>query len=205
MRTKSETRRKTIIDAAFRVFLECGFSTASMSEISARVGGSKATLYSYFPSKEELFIAVIQQFAEEQFAELIGMLDSTVELSEALEQFGEHFVELITHPDLVSMHRNVLGESNHSDIGRLFYNSGPEEMLVEVGKFLEQCMEAGKLRQADSHVAAQHLIGLLCSEIRDATLFGVIQCPDQTSIQAASHRATEVFLRGYAPEPVTTA
>ena len=40
--------------------MELGYERTSMSEIAARLGGSKATLYSYFPSKEELFFGVVQ-------------------------------------------------------------------------------------------------------------------------------------------------
>ncbi len=198
MRTKSESRRNTILDAAFQVFLENGFSAASMSEISARVGGSKATLYSYFASKEELFVAVIHQFAEDQFADLLGMLDLQADLAVSLEEFGACFIKLVSHPDLIRMYRNVVGESSHSEIGRMFYVRGPEEIHKEVSLFLQKCMEQGKLRQADSHIAAQHLVGLLYAEMRDATLFGILENPDETAIQAASQRAIEVFLRGYA-------
>lgn len=198
MRTKSESRRQIILDAAFQVFLECGFSAASMSEISARVGGSKATLYSYFSSKEELFVAVIRRFAEEQFADLIGMLDANTDLAQAIERFGVCFITLTSQPELILIHRNVMSEAGHSDIGRLFYAKGPQEMLTEVGAFLQRCMDDGKLRKGNSHVAAQHLIGLLCSEMRDAIMLGVIDTPEPARIEAASHRATEVFLRGYA-------
>lgn len=59
MRTKSDEKRQAILDVAAEVFREAGFERASMSEICTRVGGSKATLYNYFPSKEELFFEVM--------------------------------------------------------------------------------------------------------------------------------------------------
>ncbi len=64
MRVKTEERRQAIIEKAREVFQEEGFDRASMSEIAARVGGSKATLYSYFKSKEELFVAVMKGSTE---------------------------------------------------------------------------------------------------------------------------------------------
>ncbi len=51
-----ETR---ILDAAQRVFLEKGYPTASMDEISELAPASKPTIYSYFPGKEALFAAVV--------------------------------------------------------------------------------------------------------------------------------------------------
>ena len=54
---RKEERREAILAIAKRVFLDQGYSGASMSAISAELGGSKGTLWSYFPSKEELFAA----------------------------------------------------------------------------------------------------------------------------------------------------
>jgi AcrR family transcriptional regulator len=59
MKTKTESKRQAILTAAAEVFREVGFERASMSEIRARIGGSKATLYNYFPSKEKLFCRLI--------------------------------------------------------------------------------------------------------------------------------------------------
>ena len=59
--TARDSRREAILDAAEAVFLEVGFSAASMSMIAARVGGSKGTLYNYFKSKDELFAAYIDR------------------------------------------------------------------------------------------------------------------------------------------------
>ena len=60
MRVRTESKREAILEAASHVFLESGFEGASMAEIAARVGGSKATLYGYFGSKEDLFVEVTQ-------------------------------------------------------------------------------------------------------------------------------------------------
>ncbi|MCD4482957.1 TetR/AcrR family transcriptional regulator, partial [Chromobacterium vaccinii] len=65
MRTKSENKRQGLVAAATEVFVERGYEAASMSEISARAGGSKATLYNYFPSKEALFLDVMRSLTAE--------------------------------------------------------------------------------------------------------------------------------------------
>ena len=50
MRVKTEEKRQAILEEAAKAFQELGFERTSMSEICARVGGSKATLYNYFAS-----------------------------------------------------------------------------------------------------------------------------------------------------------
>ena len=60
-RADRDERRETILRIAHAAFLEDGYAATSMSSIAAKVGGSKATLYNYFSSKEELFSAVIEE------------------------------------------------------------------------------------------------------------------------------------------------
>src|SRR5512145_233681 len=105
MRVKTEERRQAIIEKAGEVFRAVGFDRASMSEIAANVGGSKATLYAYFPSKEELFIAVMKQSVEvsetySAFADPAAIkINSFDELRQFLVTFGIRFLKLQTLPN----------------------------------------------------------------------------------------------------------
>ena len=62
MKVRTEARREAIVEAAATLFQEMGYERASMNELARRLGGSKATLYSYFPSKEALLVAVVKAF-----------------------------------------------------------------------------------------------------------------------------------------------
>ena len=77
MRVKTPARREAILAVAADVFKEMGFEGASMAEISARIGGSKATLYGYFKSKEELFVAVTHGEAKKQMEPALAALDQS--------------------------------------------------------------------------------------------------------------------------------
>lgn len=59
-RRRKEARPQEIVAAAMDVFAERGFAAAKLEEVAARAGVSKGTLYLYFPSKDELFKAVIR-------------------------------------------------------------------------------------------------------------------------------------------------
>ncbi|RLB56605.1 MAG: hypothetical protein DRI34_08925 [Deltaproteobacteria bacterium] len=65
MRTVNEKQRARIIRrihrAAERVFAECGFERATMEQVARRAGMAKASLYHYFPGKQALFAAVLEQ------------------------------------------------------------------------------------------------------------------------------------------------
>lgn len=58
---KGEARRDSILDAAEEVFSEKGYYGSSMREVSARSGAALGLISHYFPSKEELFRAVVER------------------------------------------------------------------------------------------------------------------------------------------------
>jgi len=203
MRCKSETKRQSIIDIAREVFDEHGFDGASMSEIAAHVGGSKATLYSYFASKEELFVAVVRNFAESHLIEVFGALDARADLALGLRAFGERFLGVIYRIDIVRAYRNLFTEVSKSPVGRMFYERGPLEGLTEIATYLRHAMELGKLCEADPLVAAQHLLALLKAEGFERLTLGVVEQLDPDDIATMVARAVDVFLRAYAPQPAS--
>ena len=60
-RRRKEARPQELIDAALELFVEKGFASTRAEEVAALAGVSKGTLYLYFPSKEDLLKAVIEQ------------------------------------------------------------------------------------------------------------------------------------------------
>jgi AcrR family transcriptional regulator len=97
-REKKE-RRAAIVDAAERVFFRKGFEAATMDEVATEAELSKGTLYLYFKSKDELFIAlssrVIGQMVE-RFEEIAGGPGTGVE---HLEQMMSDYTDFaVAHP-----------------------------------------------------------------------------------------------------------
>ncbi|MFO1267576.1 MAG: TetR/AcrR family transcriptional regulator [Rubrivivax sp.] len=58
---RKEARPQELLDAALELFVEKGFAATRAEEVAHRAGVSKGTLYLYYPSKEELFKAVVRQ------------------------------------------------------------------------------------------------------------------------------------------------
>ena len=101
MRVKTEERRQAIIEVAREAFTAQGFENTSMAEIASRVGGSKATLYNYFSSKEELFAAVIDEFGKQKIADAFTSLQSEQPINEQLLRLGEHYLQFRLTPEVV--------------------------------------------------------------------------------------------------------
>lgn len=56
-----EVRRREILDAAARVFSECGYRQTDMQEVADRAAVGKGTVYRHFPTKQVLFMAALEQ------------------------------------------------------------------------------------------------------------------------------------------------
>jgi AcrR family transcriptional regulator len=57
-----EDRRRQLLDAATAVFAQKGYRNAGVGDIIARAGVARGTFYLYFTSKEEIFLAIVEDF-----------------------------------------------------------------------------------------------------------------------------------------------
>jgi AcrR family transcriptional regulator len=200
MRTRSETRRAAILKAAAEVFTEVGFSRASMEDIRLHVGCSKPTLYSYFSSKEELFLAVLLEATESEFQATHAALDPTLDdIRQALLNFGIRLLTLLYVSQVQTVRQLVISEAGRSDLGKKCYEIGPHRSQLVVSEFLCNAMTKQKLRPADPHIAALHLMGLLESEWIYRFMFQTLKTPSDADISATADRAVSVFMAAYGP------
>ena len=201
MRTKSESKRQAIIDVATEVFREHGFERTSMSEICARVGGSKATLYSHFASKEELFVEVVFRSFEREFDAIYGGIDDDAgDFAGVLREFGRHLLRVVFAPEFVPFQRLLLGDSAPQELRRLAFENGPKRGHDRLEAFLAEAMAAGRLRAADASVAAWQLQSLLQAELLYPILMGIKDGITSDEIDVCVRHAVDVFMRAYAPE-----
>jgi AcrR family transcriptional regulator len=199
MRVRTDAKRSDIVDSAASVFLEQGFARASMSEIAARVGGSKTTLYGYFRSKEELFVEVAVAQALKELLPAFEELDEhKPDLREVLVPVGEKLVAFLLSPDAIAAYRMVMSEAGRSDIGQHYYSTGRGRGLSQVAAFLERASKIGKIRPCDFMVAATHLLALIESELLPPFHFGLARpAPTRLEIRQSTARAVDVFLAAY--------
>lgn len=224
MKTKTEARREAILAAAKSIFEEVGFEQATMSEITARVGGSKATLYRYFDSKEALFLELVRRSASEHGGQLmsllapcgavsegglpheasavLALLNPDADVATSLRDFGVGVLKTFHTPQKLASWRMVIAAAAHApDVGRLFYENGPAQGMKLVERYFAGVMDAGKLRRADPRVMAAHFRGLLESEVDEPGLFNALPELTDEQIDAAVGRAVDVFMRAYGPSP----
>jgi len=199
MRVKTEAKREAILEIASQVFQEMGYERTSMDEIAARLGGSKVTLYGYFPSKQELFLAVASYTGARHMGPALDeLVPGSDDLPRVLRRFGEKFLTFICSPEALGTYRMVVAQAGQSDIGRRFFELGPKRGEDTVAAFLQSEMDGGRLKKADASVAAMHLMALLGSETTHRVLMGVMTTTTRQQIKQFVERAVAAFMAAYA-------
>lgn len=195
-----DAKRQAILDTAYRLFRTQGFEGTSISEITAQVGGSKATIYSHFPSKEELFVECMTAAVESYITGAVAQLDaSETDPGTALREFGANILNFVASADMVAVRRLIIAEADRSGVGTLFF-AKIVALRTRVAKLLSRFMASGTLRPDDAQFAASQLRALLEAEILEPLLLHVrVDVPDQAEIEQAADRAVTAFLRAYAP------
>ncbi len=199
MRVKTEAKRQTILEAAWDLFREKGFEATTMSEIAARAGGSKATVYGYFDSKEALFIEIMMWGARdmrEAFHEVTHQHD----FIGGLRRLARVYVAFLFEPGIAEFRRIVIADGGRSGVGKLYYERGPKECLTMIAEFFAQAMDDGRMRRADPWTAATQIHALCESGLFQQRLLGVIDAASERQIRQAADAAIDVFLRAYAIE-----
>ena len=199
---RRDERRDGILDVGRDCFLVDGYAATSMSSIAARLGGSKGTLYNYFKSKEELFVAVMQRQCGALAETLFDVTDDGEAPRERLEHFASAFLKLLLTPESLGMHRVVVGESGRfPELGRMFYDMGPKVILTKIASYLSDLMDQGVMRRADPLVAAQQFKDLTISGVLQPRTWGVIS-GDMTDAEVEDqvNNAVDTFLRAYRPD-----
>jgi AcrR family transcriptional regulator len=195
MRVRTADRRQAIIDAAMQVFREVGYERASMAMISARVGGSKATLYGYFASKEELFAAAMIAEMDDRAQKAIALLDAAnPDVAQVFRRFATDYIAVITSADGLSLIRTAIAEGVSSGLGARLYEMGPERAWRDMANYIARLQEKGLIRPIDPRVAAAHLKGLIEAGILEPLLFGARAW---FSAEEAVDHAVEAFLTAY--------
>jgi AcrR family transcriptional regulator len=86
-------RRAKILEAAIRCFGEKGYHEATMDDLAAAAGLSKGSLYWHFRSKQDVFLALFDAYAEEVLAGLAGLERAGGPILEGLRRQGEAALE----------------------------------------------------------------------------------------------------------------
>ena len=195
--SKQTTKRDAILTAAGEQFNQYGFQKTSMEDIAQRLGVSRASLYSYFSNKDDIFRGVSMAIHERALRRAEQHL-----FPQASDDAHAGIGERVTRA-LMARHspfQKAVSQSTHG--GELFdeysrlcgdivreSHDGFQSML---GKALNQAA-----RQGSIHLNASGLSGKQAAELLNLSAAGLKHgAPDVPTFQRRLQALVSVFFRG---------
>jgi len=191
-------KRRDIIDGARRVFFDKGFDGASMDEVARAASVSKATIYVYFGSKEELFEALVQNDRARSAEHLFEVDPSIDDVATLLRRIGVSFMTMMVQPDHIRLIRMVIAASKKVRPTRgNFFDAGPCHGGQRLAGLLRRQADLGRLDLDDDLEAAFLFLNMCQSNAVKGLLFGIGEQPTLAQIEEHVERAVRVFLAAY--------
>lgn len=157
---RKEARPGELLEAALSLFVEKGFAATRVEEVAARAGVSKGTLFLYFPSKEELFKALVRQTISGRFTEWNEELKHFNGSSAELVRYCMHsWWERIGMTKAAGISKLVMSEAGTFPEIAAFYQQeviGPGHDLLK--RVLQRGVDSGEFRPMAMEYAVYSLI-----------------------------------------------
>jgi AcrR family transcriptional regulator len=173
-RRRKEARPDEIVDAALVVFAEKGFAAAKLDDIARRAGISKATLYLYFDTKEEIFRAVAQA-AVASLPKLLGRKTEGPDapFSELAPHLLSRAAEMMEGGRVPAIARMVIGESrNFPDLARIWHDDVVASVIGMVTGIIARAQGRSEVAPGDPRLHAFSLMGPMVMAMLFGEVFG---------------------------------
>lgn len=139
---KGKKRYELIVKTALELFLKNGYEKTSLSDIVAISGGSLASIYTFFESKEGLFQAIIEKEIDDFIKEFDERIDLKIShsLEEFLTKFATIIFSIICTKKNISLGRIMMSEGpkNGGKLGRVFLDQILNKIDLVLINFLER-------------------------------------------------------------------
>jgi TetR/AcrR family transcriptional regulator of autoinduction and epiphytic fitness len=204
VRARLDHERLTeLLDVAAEIFISEGFSAASTNEIARRANSSKSTFYSRFPTKEQLFLAVIEQRMNRIFQQAAATLPEEPPVEETLRNFGSALIGFVLSKEQVALVRMVSMESaKFPELRRRFYELGPKRGEETLAAYLTKQVVKGCLLNEDTRQMAQHFASLVTGGPVRWFVFGFDRSSlSKSALQKYLNSAIQAFMRAYGHVP----
>lgn len=198
MRTKTEAKRRAILQAAAAEFRERGYHATSLAHVAASMGSSKATIYNYFPTKAELFSAVLMVAAKPAIAALLKVFDDPAPFPERLTAFARAYVEMHASETAVELQRLIVAER---DLARAVLRTIREEPDIHgwprMARIFTEQQELGSLSAGDVDEMVCHFRTLLHGDLPMQSLIGEREAFTLAEMHASADSTVRFFLAAY--------
>ncbi|MEN0652716.1 MULTISPECIES: TetR/AcrR family transcriptional regulator [Hyphobacterium] len=200
---RPEDRPDEILDAALAVFTEQGFAAARVDDIAKRAGLSKGAVYLYFPSKDAMLNALVEQSAGlvAQSAERMVAASAPDDPEQAFRAVLRMVLTVLSDPEVSAAPRLVLSEAPRFPELAAYYRTH----VIDIGQRAFRALFAagiarGTFRAVDPDAAMRTLMGPVIAHMLLTTVFNRPGDPDHDPGVMADALA-DIVLNGLKPRP----
>ena len=194
-------RRSRYLETALALFIEHGYHGVTMDTVVAAAGGSKATIYRHFASKQALFSAIVDDLQATLAAAPPPQDVVDLPLADGLRILGRATATAALSERAIVLLRLAAGEHNRfPELSRLLFELAPGRSYERFHNYLEAKQARGEVTVPDVQIASEHFLAGLAGHLQLRMLLGV-GAPTPEDIDRRVEAAVGLFLRGYgAPE-----
>lgn len=152
---RKEARPGELLAAALDLFVEKGFAATRAEEVAQRAGVSKGTLFLYFPSKEELFKAVVREHISGTIKDAFGELQAFAGTSgELVHYLMQQWWERYGNTKASGISKLMMSEAGNFPDLVTFYQ---QEVIIPghqlIAMVIERGIASGEFRKVDVEYA----------------------------------------------------
>ncbi|MFC4627295.1 TetR/AcrR family transcriptional regulator [Promicromonospora alba] len=207
-RPSSRKKHDAALAAAEVQFLATGFESVTMDSIAKESGVSKQTLYSYFGSKQELFLALVTEKTRVTSRSVLSSVPRVTDAGTARDEVRDLLVAqlaAVMNPEVLALRRLVIGEAvRFPELARALYENGPRVAIASLATVIGDLADLGLVRIAgpdaasDTDRAATQLNWLVMGDpINRAMLLGDDAIPTPAQLRAHVDAALDMFFGAY--------
>jgi AcrR family transcriptional regulator len=188
-----------VLEGARAVFMSDGYEGSSVDAIARAAGVSKATLYSYFTDKRQIFMEVAKAECGLQIEEADAILSDESSPREVLSTAADRMLSFFLSSFGQSIFRMCVAESDRfPELGREFYETGPKLFRGKMVEYLRCAVADGDLVIDDFELAADQFAELCKASLFPELMFGIRRHVTAAEKQRVIDGAVETFLARYA-------
>lgn len=200
--SRGSARRRAMMDAAWELLLEKGFSGVTLNDVISRSGGSRTTLYDAFGGKDGLLAASMEERCTEFCAELHISLESDLPPREALTEFGIRLSKKILTEEAIRFTQILFSEGHHFiPLVESFMHMGPDATRSRLTNYLKRQRDLGNLVIDDPDHHAELFHSMIIGDWQKQVLKVIPpELHSDAEIEKRVLRAVDVFLCGVASQ-----
>jgi AcrR family transcriptional regulator len=191
----AEVRRADILATAARVFSTHGFVGATTRDIAREIGITEAALYRYFPSKEAIYTAIL----DERLAagDLVAPFEDAARAGDDIAVFGglaRSLLEMV-ESDPTFLRLTLFSALEGHQLARPYQEKRVRRLRDFLAGYIERRAKEGAFRELDAALAARAFIGMVFDFLLVREVFGYHAEYPQTNAEVAEAYVS-IFLRG---------